>query len=129
VAKNVLDQIRALEEQKQKLLNEAREAALANANAAIAELNELGFNYRLVDGSGTRTPSTRTSTGTRRSGIRDNVFEAVKKAGADGITRATLLEQLGVKGEKSGEQSVSNALSALNKAQKITLANGVYTAA
>ncbi len=68
------------------------------------------------------------STGKRRTGIRDEVLAKVK-AHPEGIARAPLLEEMGVKGDKSGEQSVSNALAALKKAGIITADDGVYTMA
>ncbi len=124
-ASTVLEKLRKLDDERNKLIDEAKTAALATAQAAIDELNELGFNYRLVEGD----KATRTvSTGTRRAGIRDQVYDAVKGFRADGVNRADLLTMLGVKGDKAGEQSVSNALSALVKATKIGLANGKYTA-
>ena len=45
-----------------------------------------------------------------------------------GITRSEMLIAMNVKGNKSGEQSISNALSALKKAGTITAADGVYKA-
>lgn len=125
MANTVLDRIRKLDEEKSRLLDEAKAQAMGKAQEAINELNELGFHYRLTEtGAPTRTG---TRTGTRRSGIRDNVYDAVKGAGEEGITRAQLLDMMGVRGDKSGEQSVSNALAALNKTEKVNLANGVYT--
>jgi alkylation response protein AidB-like acyl-CoA dehydrogenase len=40
---------------------------------------------------------------------------AVIKANADGLARGEILEKMGLKGDKSGEMSVSNALTALTK--------------
>ena len=50
---SVLDQLKKLDEQRAKLLDGAKEEALGKAKAAIAELNELGFSYKLVQGDGT----------------------------------------------------------------------------
>lgn len=121
---SVLDQIKALDEQKAQLLAAAKQEALTKANEAIDALNELGFNYRLMEGSAATKP---TGTGRRRSGIRTDVLEALKAA-PQGMPRAMLLEEMGVKGDKSGEQSVSNALSALKKAGEIDNEDGVYKA-
>ncbi len=52
---SVLDQLKALDEQRAKLLDGAKEEALKQAEKAVAQLNELGFDYRLVDGSQTRS--------------------------------------------------------------------------
>ena len=122
---SVLDQIKALDEQKAQLLAAAKDEALTKAKEAIAALNELGFNYRLVEGTAAAKP---TGTGRRRSGIRAEVLDALK-ASPQGMPRAMLLEEMGVKGDKSGEQSVSNALSALKKSGEITNDEGVYKAA
>ena len=119
---SVLDQIRKLDEQKAKLLKDAKAEALAAAEKAIADLRELGFNYRLVlAGTDTGNPKK------RRTGIRDEVLASVK-AHPKGFNRADLLEAMNVKGDKSGEQSVSNALSALKRAGTITTDDGVYKA-
>ncbi len=47
---NVLDQLKALDEQRAQLISDAKEESLTKANAAIEELNSLGFSYRLVEG-------------------------------------------------------------------------------
>ena len=46
----VLDQLKALDEQRAKLLEGAKNAALEKAKEAIEELNALGFHYRLAEG-------------------------------------------------------------------------------
>jgi len=61
-----MDQIRALEEQKKKLLEDAKREAMEKAQSAIAELNELGFNYRLIEGGS----ASRASSGESRKGTR-----------------------------------------------------------
>ncbi len=69
-----------------------------------------------------------TTTAKRRTGIRSEV-KALIGDNANGIDRAQILEQLNAKGNKSAEQSVSNALGALKKAGKVTSDNGVYKTA
>jgi hypothetical protein len=44
---------KALDEQRVKLLEDAKKEALDKAEKAVAELNELGFDYRLVEGAST----------------------------------------------------------------------------
>lgn len=46
-----------------------------------------------------------------------------------GMTRAAILEDLGVKGDKSQEGSISNALTTMKKNGRLHLTGGVYTAA
>jgi single-stranded DNA-specific DHH superfamily exonuclease len=48
----VLEQIKKLDEQRSKLLESAKAEALKKAEEAVAELNEIGFTYRLVEGDG-----------------------------------------------------------------------------
>lgn len=46
----VLEQLKKLEEQRATLLEGAKKEALAKAEAAVADLNAIGFDYRLVEG-------------------------------------------------------------------------------
>ncbi len=61
----------------------------------------------------------------RRNSRRDKILEVVS-ASTDGLTRREVLEALGVKGDKSAEQSVSNALSALKKTRRLISQDGRY---
>jgi hypothetical protein len=45
-----------------------------------------------------------------------------------GLTRGELLEKMGLKGNKSGEMSVSNALTALTKSNQVVRKDGKYIA-
>lgn len=65
----------------------------------------------------------------RRTGMRSDVLKAARAAGADGATRAELLEALSVKGDPSGEKAVSNALSALKKSGALLHKGNKYIAA
>jgi hypothetical protein len=49
--------------------------------------------------------------------------------GAAGLSRGEILEKMGLKGDKSGEMSVSNALTALTKRNEVRRAGGKYHAA
>jgi hypothetical protein len=49
----VLEKLKALDAQRAQLLGDAKKEALENAETAVAELNELGFDYRLVEGAST----------------------------------------------------------------------------
>jgi hypothetical protein len=49
----VLDELKALDEKRTQLLDSAKKEALDNAEKAVAELNELGFHYSLVEGAPT----------------------------------------------------------------------------
>jgi hypothetical protein len=60
VSESVRDKLRALNEERAKLLEAAKKEALDQAEKAIAELNELGFHYSLraprKAGTGTEAP-------------------------------------------------------------------------
>jgi hypothetical protein len=50
---SVLEKLKQLDEQRSKLLEDAKAEALSNARKALDELNALGFNYALTEeGSG-----------------------------------------------------------------------------
>jgi hypothetical protein len=57
------------------------------------------------------------ATGTRKRSKRDGILAAL--AGSPGMTRGELIEKLGMKGDKSHEMSVSNALTALIKGAQV----------
>ena len=67
----------------------------------------------------TRTPRAATSK-------RSELLETIKAN--PGATRADLIEKLGIKGNKSAEQALSNKLSNMKKAGTITATDGKYTA-
>jgi hypothetical protein len=65
-------------------------------------------------------PSSRASTrgrGLRRGSRREDLLNVIREH--HGLTRGQILEKLGLKGDKSGEMSISNALTALTKNNQI----------
>jgi hypothetical protein len=76
---------------------------------------------RTFKGGGRRGPG-------RRGEKRQAVLDLVRQHPA-GLSRGEILIQLGVKGNKSAEQSVSNALSALKKSAKLNSREGKYVPA
>jgi hypothetical protein len=62
-------------------------------------------------------------------GSRQQEIIAVIAKHPDGITRGDLIEAIGVKDDKAGEQSVSNVLNTLKKGDKITARDGRYFSA
>lgn len=54
----------------------------------------------------------------RRGSKREKVYEVVA-ASPSGLTRGEAIEALGVKGDKPGEDSVTNSLTALKKAKRL----------
>jgi hypothetical protein len=64
----------------------------------------------------------------RRGSKRDALMQTIKE-NPSGLTRGEILERMGLKGDKSGEMSVSNALTALTKANQVIRRDGRYVAA
>lgn len=58
---------------------------------------------------------------------RSHVLELIKQH-PEGLSRGELIDKMGLKGDRSGEQSVSNALSALKKANQVDSRDGRYVA-
>jgi len=65
MARNILTQLQELDQQRSKLLDGAKTEAMEKAQAAVAELNELGFNYQLVERGQRRPGSVESRKGTR----------------------------------------------------------------
>jgi hypothetical protein len=122
---SVLDEIKKLEQQKQQLLKKAKADAITRAEAAIKDLNELGFAFQLVE-AGTSTGGGSKPKRPRRTGIRQQLLKLIKSK-PKGMARRDLLNALDAH-DKSGQQSVSNALAALKKQNAITASGGVYKA-
>ena len=104
-------------------LTEARQSLMAERQSIDARLTALNNEFAAIDAYeaaktgraiarvGAATPrSGRTRNGSRRESIL-----AVLRNAPQGMSRGELLDACGVKGDKAGEGSVSNALSALQK--------------
>jgi hypothetical protein len=50
--KSAIQRIRDLDAERASIFDRAKEEALEKAKAAVAELNDLGFNYTLTNGAG-----------------------------------------------------------------------------
>ena len=63
----------------------------------------------------------------RRGSRREALLELLRQS--DGLSRGEILERMGLKGDKGGETSVSNALTALTKSNQLRREGGKYRAA
>ena len=108
--------------------NERKAAIDAEIAGIQQEIKAVAAYEAAMPGKPVATTTGKRRTGKRRTGIRDEVLAKVK-AHRKGVARAPLLEEMGVKGDKSGEKSVSNALTKLKKAGIITAEDGVYKVA
>lgn len=84
-----------------------------------------GTSKRGAKSGKAKRPAARRS---QRGAKRAAVLEVVSQH-PDGLSRGEILNLMGVKGDKSGEQSVSNALSALTKQNQLGKKHGKYVPA
>ena len=63
----------------------------------------------------------------RRGSRREALLELIRQSG--GLSRGEILDRMSLKGDKSGEMSVSNALTALTKSNQVHREGGKYRAA
>jgi hypothetical protein len=75
-----------------------------------------------------RATGSRRAPQARKGSKRDGILKVIKENPA-GLSRGDLLEKMGLKGNKSGEMSVSNALTALTKGNQVARKDGKYVAA
>jgi len=113
-----------------------RDALLAQREAIFTQQQELQKQLDEVNGmlskfdvfEGKRAAPTqargRRSTGARRGSKREELLKVIREG--DGLTRGEILEKMGLKGNKLGEMSVSNALTALTKGNQVRREGGKY---
>ena len=126
-------------------LDKARKDALANKTAVDKEIESIERELTALDayqqakgtparrapgkrGPAKRGPAKARRTTGRRGEKRQAVLDLIQKNPV-GLSRGEILIQLGVKGNRSAEQSVSNALSALKKSEKVNSREGKYVPA
>ena len=120
---SILDETRSYLLGQRTKLQDERNRLVGERDKLSSQIDEIDVLLRqldALDGNPTRT--------SKRSGTRDRVLEAVK-ARPTGATPVDVRTALGM-ADKAGSQAVSNALSALKRAGKLTVnSDGVYTAA
>ena len=94
-----------------------------------AELDDIDRELSAIDTyEAARNGKPKRVASTKVAGKRSQVLQLIKDSA--GICRADIIEKMGAKGDKSAEQSISNALSALKAKHKITQdQDGSYRAA
>jgi hypothetical protein len=112
----------ALVQQRDNMFSQQRELQqqLDAVNAMLAK-------FDVFEGKATaRTPPgrTRRATTTARGSKRDALLQVIRDGG--GLSRGEILDKMGLKGDKAGEMSVSNALTALTKSQQVERRDGKY---
>lgn len=121
--------------QERERLNERRKAVIAKQRELDKELADLDKEALAVTAyeaakKGKSITIGGATTGLRAPrGQRQQQILTVLNKNPNGIGRAGILEALGVKGDKAGEGSVSNALNSMKKDGKIKAADGLYLSA
>lgn len=115
----------ALLHQRQELLNQQQAI-----HQQLKELDEMLGKFDVFEGKAARPRQqtrTRGASGTRRGSKRDELLKVIREG--NGLTRGEILEKIGLKGNKAGEMSVSNALTGLTKANQVARRDRKYVAA
>jgi hypothetical protein len=117
-------------------LHAEREAIFTQQHELEQKLAAISNEMRAIDAyeaakAGKAAPARQT--GMRRAprarsgSKREQLLQVIKDG--NGLTRGEILEKMGLKGDKAGEMSVSNALTALTKSNQVTRHDGKYVAA
>jgi hypothetical protein len=118
-------------------LDKARKDAMANQAAIDKELAAIEHELAALDAyhqvktdTGQRAPKRASKSAKRRApgrrgAKRQAVLDCIQQH-PNGLSRGEILASMGVKGNRSAEQSVSNALSALKKSAKVNSRQGKY---
>jgi hypothetical protein len=121
----ITQQREQLLQQRQELLNQQQ--ALQQQ---LDEVDEMLRKFDVFEGKAARPRQQargRRASGNRGGSRRDELLKVIKAG--HGLTRGEILEKMGLKGNKSGEMSVSNALTALTKSKQVTRRDRKYVAA
>src|SRR5436190_8693058 len=107
--------------QRQELLNQQQAI-----QAQLDELDEMLTKFDVFEGKQARKGRDRRTSGARRGSRRDELLKLI--TGSKGLSRGEILEKMGLKGNKAGEMSVSNALTALTKSKQVARRDRKYVA-
>ena len=112
-----------LHAEREQIFNQQQEleAKLADLNR---ELSAIDAYEAAKTGKPARATTTRRASTGRAGSKREQLLEVIRAA--DGLARREILERMGLKGNKAGEMSVSNALTALTKANQVSRRDGKY---
>jgi hypothetical protein len=125
-------------QQERERLHREREAIFNQQQELENRLAAVNREFEAIDAyeatkTGKAVRSARKSRGGRtqtvRRGSRREALLEVIRGNSEGLKRGDILERMGLKGDKAGEMSVSNALTALTKSGQISRHEGKYTAA
>lgn len=135
MADDSFEQMFSRERDRIKKLRESKMAEQAQIAEQIKQIDKQlaaidAYHSTLSGRAAPAAPAGKAARGSRgrRGGKREEILSYIKQK-PSGITRGELIEQLGVKGDRSAEQSISNALSALKRTNQVYSSGGRYTSA
>jgi hypothetical protein len=135
VDSTIIDETQAFITRQRDALLAQREAIFTQQQALKTQLdsvNAMLAKFDVFEGKARPASSSRgaKATGARgpRKGSKREELLAVIRTG-NGMSRGEILEKMQLKGDKAGEMSVSNALTALTKANEVVRRDGKYLAA
>jgi hypothetical protein len=115
-------------------LSTEREQVFSQQEELKRKLDEINREFVAIDayqtaktGKATQRARTDRQPRARRGSRRQALLELIRQG--DGLSRGEILERMGLKGDKSGEMSVSNALTALTKSNQVQREGGKYRTA
>jgi len=117
----IAKQREALLAERQEILNQ--QLAL---QAQLDELDGMLARFDVFAGKPGQESQDRGRRSSRRGSRREELLRIIKQS--QGLARGEILEKMGLKGNKSGEMSVSNALTALTKSKQIARQDREYVA-
>src|SRR5438552_1233128 len=98
----------AMIEKERERLAKMRDEALTRRKTIDDEIAEIDREVKAIAAYETAKTGKKPGTGTRgRRGSRQESILATLKGNGDGLTRSEILDKLGLKGNKAGEQAVS----------------------
>ena len=120
--------------QREALLNQ-RQELLAQQSAIQQQIDQLDqmltkfdvFEGKYARRGRARKAGTKRASSGRRGSRREELLRVIKAG--HGLTRGEILAKMGLKGNKAGEMSVSNALTALTKSTQVRRDGRKYLAA
>lgn len=126
----------AFMKRERKRLHKARDKAVQKKAQIDQELETTERELTAIDayekakgGKPERAPKRASRRARGRRGEKRQAVLDIVRQNPDGLTRGEILSLMGVKGDRSGEQSVSNALSALTKQNELGKREGKYISA
>lgn len=124
----IVEETRAFIKKQREILIKERQGIFAEQQALqerLDSVNEMLAKFDVFEGNPSRQSGSRRTQQGRRSSRRDGIMAALADI-PHGLSRGEILDKLGFKGNKQGEMSVSNALTALTKTNQVVRKDGKY---